>query len=171
VKTAWVLLAIALALAAQTTLVARLTLGGETPVDLVLVVVVYAALVGGPVTGMVGGTAGGLAQDALSAALVGVGGMAKTLVGFVAGVIGAQFIVTQPLTRFAVFFGATLVHGACFFGVYAVVGSRIGSLPYAQVLTQALGNGIVGVVAFQIAAMLPGLAARRRARGRWFGRR
>jgi rod shape-determining protein MreD len=170
VKAACVLLAIALALAVQTTL-ARFTLGGETPVDLVLVVVVYAALVGGPVTGMLGGTVGGLAQDALSAAIVGVGGFAKTLVGFVTGVIGAQFIVTQPLTRFLVFFVATVVHGACFFGVYAIVGSRGGSLPYARVLTQAVGNGLVGVVAFQIAALLPGLVARRRARGGWFGRR
>jgi len=169
VKTAWVLLALVLALVLQTTL-ARFTIGGHTPVDVVLVAVVYAALVRGPVTGLLAGTVGGLAQDALSGGLVGVGGLAKTLVGFVAGVIGAQFIVTQPVTRFALFFGATVVHGACFLGVYALIGSRGSVLSFGQVIAQAVGNGIVGVVAFQAAAMLPGLVDRRRARRRWFGR-
>lgn len=164
-KAAWVLLAIAIALTLQTTL-ARFTIGGETPVDLVLVVVVYASLVGGPVSGLLTGTVGGLAQDALSGGLVGVGGLAKTLVGFVGGVIGAQFIVAQPIPRFAVFFTATLVHGACFFGVYALIGPRGSGLPYGRLLAQAIGNGIVGVVAFQLAALLPGLRERRRS-GRW----
>ncbi len=166
-RAAGVLVAITVALALQTTL-ARFTIGGETPVDLVLVVVIYAALVGGPVPGLVAGTVGGLAQDALSAAIVGVGGLAKTLVGFVAGVVGAQFIVTQPLTRFGVFFTATVIHGACFHGVYALIGPRGAGLPYGAVLAQALGNGIVGVVAFQVAAVLPGVTERRRARGRLF---
>lgn len=168
-RAAGVLVAIGVALTLQTAL-ARFTVGGETPVDLVLVVVVYAALVGGPVVGLVAGTVGGLAQDALSSAIIGVGGLAKTLVGFVAGVVGAQFIVTQPLTRFGVFFGATMVHGTCFHGVYALIGPRGTGLPYGAVLTQALGNGIVGVVAFQVAAMLPGLAERRRTRRRVFKR-
>jgi len=170
VKTAWVLLAIAATLALQTTL-ARFTVGGHTPVDLVLVAVLYAALVRGPVTGILAGSVGGLAQDALSGGLVGVGGLAKTLVGFAAGVIGAQFIVTQPITRFALFFAATVVHGACFLSVYALIGSRGSVLSFGQVVGQAVGNGIVGVVAFQVAAMLPGLKAWRRARRGWFGRR
>ena len=58
-KTARVLAAIAVALALQTTL-ARFAIGGDTVVDLVLVVVVYAALAGGPITGLLAGTAGGL---------------------------------------------------------------------------------------------------------------
>jgi len=169
VKTAWVLLAIALALVLQTTL-ARFTVGGHTPVDLVLVAVVYAALVRGPVTGLLAGTVGGLAQDALSGGLVGVGGLAKTLVGFVGGVIGAQFVVAQPLSRFALFFAATVVHGSCFLSVYALIGSRGSVLSFGQVIAQAVGNGIVGVAAFQVAAMLPGLRDRRRARGRFFRR-
>jgi rod shape-determining protein MreD len=169
VRTAWVLLALALALALQTTL-ARFTIGGHAPVDVVLIAVVYAALVRGPVTGLFAGTAGGLAQDALSGGLVGVGGLAKTLVGFVVGVIGAQFLVTQPVTRFALFFGATVVHGACVLAAYALIGSRGPVLSFGQVIGQAVGNGVVGVVAFQAAAMLPVFLDRRRARNRWFGR-
>ena len=158
-----VLVAIAVALALQITL-ARFAIGGDTVVDLVLVVVVYAALAGGPVTGLLTGTVGGLAQDALGAGLVGVGGFAKTLVGFLVGVVGSQFIVAQPLTRFVVFFAATIVHAATFYGLYALIEPR--GFPAVAVLTEAIGNGVVGVVAFQVAAMLPGMAAARRSRRR-----
>lgn len=162
-RTTAAFVAIAVALALQMSL-ARFTIGRETPIDLVLVAVVYAALARGPVTGMLCGSVGGLAQDALSGGLVGVGGLAKTLVGFAAGVVGAQFIVAQPIPRLAVFFTSTLVHGACFYGVYALIGSRGSNAPYGAVLTQAVVNGVVGVIAFQAVAMAPGLLDRRRAR-------
>ena len=162
-RAAAVVLATALALALQTTL-ARFVIRGTVAVDLVLVVVVYAALAGSPVTGLLAGTAGGLAQDALSGGLVGVGGFAKTLVGFLVGVVGSQFIVAQSLTRFVVFFAATMMHTACFYGLYALIEPR--GFPVIAVLTQAIGNGVVGVAAFQVAAMMPGLAVRRRARRR-----
>ena len=54
-KTAGVLVAIALALALQTSL-ARFVVGGTAALDLVLVVVVYVALTTGPVTGMLAGS-------------------------------------------------------------------------------------------------------------------
>ena len=57
---------------------------------------------------MFAGTLGGLVQDALSSGVIGIGGLAKTIVGFLAGVVGTQFIVAQPLPRFVVFFGATI---------------------------------------------------------------
>jgi rod shape-determining protein MreD len=167
VKTAGVLAALAVALALQTTL-ARFSIGGNTVVDLVLVVVVYAALSGGPLTGMLAGVAGGLVQDALGGGLVGVGGLAKTLVGFAAGVVGAQFIVAQPVSRFVVFFVATLVHAACFYGLYALIEPR--GFPAVAALTQAVGNGLVGVAAFQVAGLIAGGPRPRRGRGR-FGRR
>lgn len=166
-KIAGVLAAIAVALALQTTL-ARFAIGGNTAVDLVLVVVIYAALAGGPVSGLLAGTAGGLAQDALGGGLVGVGGLAKTLVGFVVGIVGAQFIVVQPVPRFVVFFVATLVHAACFYGLYALIEPR--GFPVVAALTQAVGNGVVGVAAFQVAGLLSGGPRPRRGRGR-FGRR
>ena len=64
-KAAGVLIAIALALALQTSL-ARFLVGGTAALDLVLVVVVYVALTSGPVAGMLAGSAAGIVQDALS---------------------------------------------------------------------------------------------------------
>jgi rod shape-determining protein MreD len=167
VKSAGVLAALAVALALQTTL-ARFSIGGNTAVDLVLVVVIYVALAGGPVTGLLAGTAGGLAQDALGGGLVGVGGLAKTLAGFVVGIVGAHFIVAQPVPRFVVFVVATLVHAACFYGLYALIEPR--GFPVVAALTQAVGNGLVGVAAFQVAGLLSGSPRSRRGHGR-FGRR
>ena len=85
-------------------------MAGGTRVNLVLVAVVYVALAFGAVTGLLAGTAGGLAQDALAGGIVGIGGLSKTVVGFLVGVLGAQFIVSQPLPRFVMFVGATFVH-------------------------------------------------------------
>ena len=56
-KTAWVLLAMAVALALQTTLT-HFVIRGTGALDLVLVVVVYVALVSGPVVGLLAGAAG-----------------------------------------------------------------------------------------------------------------
>ena len=111
-KTAGVILAIALALVLQTTLT-RFIVRGTVAVDLVLVVVVYVALSSGPVTGLMAGTIAGLIQDSLATGLIGIGGLAKTLVGFLAGIIGTQFIVARPLPRFVVFFAATVLHQPC----------------------------------------------------------
>lgn len=174
-KTAGVLFAIAIALALQTTL-ARYTVGSLATVDLVLVAVVYAALSSGPVVGLFAGTVGGLVQDALSAQIIGVGGLAKTLVGFVTGVVGSQFIVSGAIPRFVVFLGASLVHTLCFRGVHAmlpVVAADSGlpaprgtGVALGAVFWQAVGNAVIGLLVFQAVEGLPGLLQRRRMRYR-----
>jgi rod shape-determining protein MreD len=161
VKTAGVLIAIALALALQTTLT-RFVVGGTAAVDLVLVAVVYVALTTGPVTGMLAGSVAGLIQDALSSGVIGIGGLAKSIVGFIAGVIGQQFIVTALLPRIVMFVAATVLHSVVFMGLYIVLGLRSFPSPYAAVFWQALGNAAVGMVAFTIIEMLPGMIERRR---------
>ncbi len=160
-KAAGVVLAIVLALALQTTL-GRFVMRGTVAVDLVLVVVLYVALTSGPVTGLLSGTVAGLAQDALSSGVIGIGGLAKTVVGFLAGIIGTQFIVAQPFPRFLVFFAGTLLHAAVFIGLYVLLDVRAFGTPYAAVAGQALGNAVVGVVAFQLVELLPGVVERRR---------
>jgi rod shape-determining protein MreD len=159
-----VLLALMGALALQTTL-AGLAIGGGVIVNLVLVAVVYAALAYGPVTGLLAGSAGGLAQDALAGGVIGIGGFSMTLVGFLVGVLGAQFIVSQPFPRLVMFVGATMVHELCFHALYALADMRAFRFDYASVLTQAMLNGLIGIIAFQVVEAGPGLLQRRRARG------
>lgn len=162
-KAARVLLALALALAVQTTLGGWL-LRGTAALDFVLIVVVYVALTSGPTTGLLAGTVAGLAQDALSSGVLGIGGLAKTLVGYGVGVLGTQFIITAVLPRFVVFILATIAHAGVYIGLYVVLDLRVFPSPWPAVLTQAIGNGVVGVAMAQVTELLPGVAARRRER-------
>lgn len=165
-----VLLALAGALALQTT-VAGLTITGATRINLVLVAIVYVALAFGAVTGLLAGTAGGLAQDALAGSIIGIGGFSKTLVGFLVGVLGAQFIVSQPMPRFVMFVAATFLHEACFQGLYALVETRGFRMQFSATLIQALVNAWVGILAFWVVERGPALLQRRRSRAASVARR
>jgi rod shape-determining protein MreD len=161
VRAAGVVAAIALALALQTTL-ARFMVGGTAAVDLVLVAVVYIGLTMGPVSGMLSGTVAGLIQDALSSGVIGIGGLAKSIVGFLVGIVGQQFIMTAALPRFVMFVVATLLHAGIFIGLYMALGLRTFPSAWQAVAGQALGNAVVGIVTFAIVESLPGMVERRR---------
>jgi rod shape-determining protein MreD len=170
VRAIGVIVALAGALVLQTTL-AGLTFGGATVVNLVLVAVIYVALAFGPVAGLLAGSAGGLVQDALAGGVIGVGGFSKTLVGFLVGLLGAQFIVAQSLPRLVMFVSGTLVHALCYQALYALVETRGFQMRWSVALTQAVVNGIIGILAFQIVEAGPGLMQRRRSRGATLSRR
>ena len=139
-KTAILLLALAAALVAQATL-AGLFIGGTVAVNLVLVAVVYLALAFGAVTGLLAGTIGGLIQDSLGGGIVGIGGLTKTLIGFLVGVLSAQFNLSSTVPRLVMFVAATFVHEAMFSGLQAMTGGRHFALKFSVVLLQALVNG------------------------------
>jgi rod shape-determining protein MreD len=168
VRSAAAVAAILAAIALQTTM-ANLVFRGSAGIDLVLIVVVFVAIKSGPVTGLLAGTVAGLIQDALSSGILGIGGLAKTLVGFLAGLLGTQFIVTAPLPRFLLLLVATALHALIFMGLYTVLNLRQFPAPYPAVVAQAFGNAFVGVIAFQLIEWLPGFVDRRRA-GRFLKR-
>ncbi|MBI1876217.1 MAG: rod shape-determining protein MreD [Acidobacteria bacterium] len=164
-RAAGVLVTIAAALALQTTFT-RFLVRGTVAVDLVLVAVVYLALIGGPTVGVVAGTIGGLAQDALSSGILGMGGLAKTVIGFLTGVAGTHFIVGQAAARGIVFFAAGLAHSLVLAGMYALLGLRQIDLVFSRMAAQAGMSAVLGVVLFEIVEFLPGAMERRRAAGR-----
>lgn len=164
-----VVLILVVGLALQTTLAGLFV--GRLTIDLVLVAVVYIALTFGPVAGLLGGTLGGLAQDALAGGILGISGLAKTLVGFLTGTIGAQFIVSSALPRFVMFFVGSAVNTACVLGIHALMpDARPAEVAYGQIALQATANGVIGLLAFQAVEGLPGLIQRRRV-GRAYRRR
>jgi rod shape-determining protein MreD len=168
VRSAVAMAAILIAIALQTTL-STLGVGSGTTIDLVLIVVVYVAIKSGPSTGLLAGTVAGLIQDALSSGILGIGGLAKTIIGFMSGVLGTQFIVTAPLPRFLLLIVATVLHAAISMGLYTLLNLRQFSAPYSAIAGQAFGNAFVGVVVFQLVEWLPGFVDRRRA-GRFLKR-
>jgi rod shape-determining protein MreD len=162
-KTLGVLTALVGALALQTT-ISGLTMSGGRMVNLVVVAVICAALMFGPVAGMLAGSAGGLVQDALGGGIIGTGGLSKSVVGFVVGVLGTQFILAQPFSRFVVFAGATALHEVCFQGLHALIEGRALRLQGIPLVIQAVVNATVGLTAFLVLERTPGLLQRRRAR-------
>jgi rod shape-determining protein MreD len=159
VKVVWVLLAMVAAVALQSSIDRWLRGGG---IDLVLIVVVYSALTSGRVSGMLTGSFAGLVQDALSGGVLGMGGLSKTVVGYLVGVVSTQFIVTHTLTRFVVFFLATALNALVFMGLYELLGLRHFGVPYAAVAGQGVLNAVVGVLTFKAVELLPGAVERRR---------
>ena len=95
-KAVWVVLATAAAISIQTTVDRWLAAGA---VDLVLVVVVYYALASGRVTGLLTGTVAGLVQDVLSGGVLGMAGLSKTVVGYLAGIVGTHRGATSSCGR------------------------------------------------------------------------
>jgi len=79
--------------------------------------------------------------------VVGGAGLAKTLVGFVAGVAATQFIVSGVIPRGVVFFAMTWLHGICFLGLYAMIERHGIGHPWRELLVQSLLNAVVGAVA------------------------
>jgi rod shape-determining protein MreD len=153
---------VSVALLLQTTL-ARFLVRGSIGVDLVLVAVIYLSLRSGPTTGMVTGAVAGLAQDALTTGIVGIGSLGKTIVGYLAGTVGTAFIVAQPIPRFLVFFAATIIELTVSTGLYAVLQPGPAAVPAGAIVAQAFGNSLVGIVLFQLAEALPRAMERRRA--------
>jgi rod shape-determining protein MreD len=111
---------------------------------------------------MLAGSLAGLIQDQLSTGVLGIGGLAKSIVGFVVGAIGQQFIVTAALPRLVTFVGATVAYQLIFMGIYVALNERSFPSPWKAIGTQALGNALVGMIAFTIVEAIPGVMERRR---------
>lgn len=83
-KTLILFVVMAAAVSLQSTVIPVLSIGGVRP-DLVLVVVVSAALTAGRETGLICGVFGGLLQDLLSVGPFGYNTLSKMLLGFLVG--------------------------------------------------------------------------------------
>jgi rod shape-determining protein MreD len=161
VKFTSVLLTVVAAVFLQVAL-ARYTVGGAWAFDLVLVGVVFAALQWGPVAGIVAGTLGGLLQDLLAGEIVGLGGLTKTIVGFVSGVVGTQFVLTRPSARMTIVLVASVVHRLAMLGLRAVIDQQWPSIAWGALAAETLINGACALVIFQVTNALPGVIERQR---------
>lgn len=156
-----VVLAVLISVVLQVTL-ARYTVGGRLVFDFVLVGVVYAALQWGPVAGMLAGTIGGLLQDTLAGEVVGVGGLAKTLVGCAAGVVGTQFVLARPHARALIVMVASLAHRLIILAMSGVIDQQWPGVSWGAMLAEIAINGVAAFVAFYVSGSLPGVMSRQR---------
>jgi rod shape-determining protein MreD len=84
--------------------------------DLPLIVTIFFAVSRrNPVAGTLTGAAIGLLQDALTAQPIGVNGMAKSVIGYIAASIGIQIDVENLTTRVLINFGFFLINSVLLF--------------------------------------------------------
>jgi rod shape-determining protein MreD len=141
---------------------ARYTVADRWVFDLVLVGVVFCALHWGPVAGMLGGTLGGLLQDLLAGTIVGVSALAKTIVGFGAGVVGAQFVVARPRARMMIVAVVSVVHRLLMLGLTGLIDQQVPAVAWGAILGETGLNAVVGLIAFQATEALPAALERGR---------
>ena len=141
---------------------ARFTVGGSVAFDLVLVGVVFTALQWGPVAGILSGTVGGLLQDLLSGGVIGIGGLAKTLVGCAAGVVGTQFVLVRSHARMIIVALATVAHRGLTLVFQGLIDQRWPVVSWGAILAETGLNAAAALLAFYAIHMLPSAVQRQR---------
>jgi rod shape-determining protein MreD len=125
--------------------------GRYTYFDLPLVVTIYFALGRrSPIQGTLMGAAIGIFEDALSHHAIGVNGIAKTVVGFLAASVGIRIDVENFTIRVLLNFLLSLLSSAIFLFVYRVL---LGLDLEWNWLTQvfiAVGNSAIALVLFPL---------------------
>jgi rod shape-determining protein MreD len=126
-------------------------------VDLFLIVTLYFGLMRNPVLGMVAGCVAGLCGDLAPGAgpIVGVGGFAKTLIGFLVATVAVRFSLEGPLVRVAVLAVSSIVNTALYIGLHGLLGEPLVDTSTAEsammkVAFEAAANLVGGVVIFWI---------------------
>ncbi len=126
-------------------------LGGYAWFDLPLVVTVYFALGRrSPIQGTLMGAAMGLFEDALSQHAIGVNGMAKTVVGFLAASVGVRIDVENHTIRLMLNFLLSLLASAIYLFVYRVLLGLDLEWRWFVALFTAVGNSLIAMVLFPL---------------------
>lgn len=118
--------------------------------DLPLIVVLFFAVSRrSPIAGTLTGAVIGLLQDALTNQPIGVNGMAKSAIGYVAASIGIQVDVESPLTRIVITFSFSLINSLLLF----LIDRRLLGLPayhllWGHELLRACVNTVIALPIF-----------------------
>jgi rod shape-determining protein MreD len=119
--------------------------------DLPLVVTVYFALGRrSPIQGTIMGAAMGLFEDALSHHAIGVNGIAKTLVGFLAASVGIRIEVENHIVRLLLNFALSLLSSVIYFFTYRGLLGLTLDWSWLTELMRAVGNSLIAVVLFPV---------------------
>ena len=119
--------------------------------DLPLLVTIFFAVARrSPVSGLLTGAVIGVVQDSLTHQPIGVYGISKTVIGYLASSIGVRLDVENPGSRFLMTFVFYLVHEGIFQVIARGLASEVLQLRWGHVLIAALINGIVAVPLFAV---------------------
>ncbi len=137
---------LALAAAALAHIVgSRLIPGFVMAVDLFLVVVVFQALEGNTLAGLVAGLVVGLVQDSLTGSLYGLHGFADTIVGYLTALLAQRVVFQRASGVMLAFLAATLVQQLVLVGLLLVFFTDPELPPVGWVAARAAGAALLGV--------------------------
>jgi rod shape-determining protein MreD len=126
-------------------------LGRFTWFDLPMVVTVYFALCRrSPIQGTVMGAVMGLFEDALSHQAIGINGIAKTVVGFLAASTGIRIDVEQNTIRLMLIFLLSLLSSAIYLFVFKFLLGMALQWSWVLELLKAIGNSLIALVLFPL---------------------
>lgn len=126
-------------------------LGRHNWFDLPLVITVYFALGRrNPIQGTVIGAAMGLFEDALSHYAIGINGIAKTAVGFMAASVGIRVEVENQLVRLLLIFVLSLTSSSIYLFVSRFMLGLTIEWSWLTELFRAIGNSAIGLVLFPL---------------------
>jgi rod shape-determining protein MreD len=119
--------------------------------DLPLVVTVYFALGRrSPIHGSLLGAAMGLFEDALSNHAIGVNGIAKTMVGFLAASVGIRIDVENHTIRLILNFVFSIISSAVYVFIYRILLGMELDWNWLTELFKAGGNTLIALVLFPL---------------------
>ncbi len=114
--------------------------------DLPLLVTIYFGMARrNPISGLLTGAAIGLVQDMLGPYPIGIYGIAKTVVGYLASSLGVKLDVENAGTRFLVTLGFYLVHEAVYFTVARGMVNLTMNWSWSHDIRAGLANAVLGV--------------------------
>ena len=126
-------------------------LGNHVWFDLPLVVTVYFALSRrSPIEGTLMGGALGIFEDALTQHAIGINGIAKTVVGFLAASVGVRIDVENYTIRLLLTFLLSLMSSAIFVFIYRILLGLTLDWSWIGELLKALGNSVIALMAFPL---------------------
>ena len=119
--------------------------------DLPFVVTVYFALGRcSPIQGAIMGAAMGLFEDALTHHAIGINGIAKTVVGFLAASVGVRIEVENLIVRLVLTFSLSLMSSAVYLFVSRFLLGLAPEWSWLTELFRALGNSLIALALFPV---------------------
>lgn len=118
--------------------------------DLLFVAVVYFGYTFGSFYGETTGFIGGLFHDAISRSDLGLLTLPKVIIGFAVGLIGRGVLRNNPLTRFTLVFGTSIVKGLITLMLSMIFHNASASDITGVILPEAVYNGLCALALFPI---------------------
>jgi len=122
--------------------------------DLFLVVLVFNAMDGDTLAGMLGGAAAGLLTDALTGGPFGLFGIADTIVGYSTAVAGQRLVIQRASSSLLVFFLAAAAQQALVLGVSVLIIPSPEVPDFRWILIKVASTGVLGLMLYQARSRL-----------------